>query len=208
MLVAMALAALFTSARLKGKPILRFLFFMPAIIPAIAIFLVISGLISPTNGWINRLIITPLHLSPSLPLGNLFPIILSLWTIGPGFLIMVAAMQAIPKELYEAARVDGAGPVNRFFSITLPMASPAIFFSLVINMISSFGGVALLDRGLSYSQALTPMEGYITYTMFSLQRLGYAERAGVGDVHCSDGYHRHPVPLHPLLGAFPRGEQQ
>ncbi|HTX90592.1 MAG TPA: sugar ABC transporter permease [Anaerolineales bacterium] len=172
--VALALAAIFSSDRLKGKRIMRTLFFMPSIIPAIAIFIIISGLISPTSGWINRLIIIPLHLSRSLPLYNLFPIILSLWTIGPGFLIILGAMQAVPKELYEAARVDGAGPVNRFFSITLPMSSPAVFFALVINMISAFGGVALLDRGLSYSQSLSPMEGYISQQMFSFMRLGYA----------------------------------
>ena len=174
MLVALGLAAVFSSDRLRGKRIMRTLFFMPSIIPAIAIFLIISGLINPNTGWINQLIITPLHLSPSLPLNNLFPIILSLWTIGPGFLIMLGAIQAIPKELYEAARVDGAGPINRFFSITIPMSSPAIFFSLVINMISSFGGVALLDRGLSYSQSLSPMESYVTYQMFGRLDLGYA----------------------------------
>jgi multiple sugar transport system permease protein len=174
MLVALGLAAVFCSDSLKGRRIMRTLFFMPSIIPAIAIFLIIFGLIDPNTGWIHRLILTPLHLSSSLPLFNLFPIILSLWTIGPGFLIMLGAMQAIPKELYEAARVDGAGPINRFFSITIPMSSPAIFFSLVINMISSFGGVALLDRGLSYSQSLSPMESYIAGQMFSRQDLGYA----------------------------------
>jgi len=170
MVLAMALAAIFCSDRLRGKRIMRTLFFMPSIIPAIAIFIIISGLIDPNTGWLIRLF----HLSPSTPLYNLFPIILSLWTIGPGFLIMLGAMQAIPKELYEAARVDGAGPINRFFSITFPMSSPAIFFSLVINMISAFGGVALLDRGLSYSQSLSPMESYITYQMFSFMNLGYA----------------------------------
>ncbi len=172
--VAMGLAALFCSERLKGKRIMRTLFFMPSIIPAIAIFLVINGLTDPRTGWINRLILTPLGLSPNLPIFNIFSTILSLWTIGPGFLIMLAAMQAIPNELYEAARVDGAGPINRFISITIPMSSPAIFFSLVIDVISSFGGVALLDRGMSYSQSLSPMESYINYQMFSRQDLGYA----------------------------------
>jgi multiple sugar transport system permease protein len=170
MVVALFLAAVFTSDRLRGKRIMRTLFFMPSIIPAIAIFIIISGLIDPNTGWITQIF----HLSRSAPLYNLFPIILSLWTIGPGFLIMLGAMQAVPKELYEAARVDGAGPFNRFISITIPMCSPAIFFSLVINMISSFGGVALLDRGLSYSQSLSPMESYITYQMFSFTNLGYA----------------------------------
>ncbi len=174
MLVALGLAALFCSERLRGKRIMRTLVFMPSIIPASAIFLIILGLTSPNSGWIDRLIITPLHLSHSLPLGNLFPFILSLWTIGPGFLIMLGAMQAIPKELYEAARVDGAGPIYRFVAITLPMSSPAIFFSLVINMISAFGGVALLDRGMAFSQSLSPMESYISRQMFSYTNLGYA----------------------------------
>jgi ABC-type sugar transport system permease subunit len=172
--VALGLAALFCSDRLRGKRIMRTLFFMPSIIPAAAIFLIIFGLTSPNSGWIDRLIITPLHLSHALPLDNLFPIILSLWTIGPGFLIMLGAMQAIPKELYEAARVDGAGPLYRFVTITLPMSSPAIFFSLVINMISAFGGVALLDRGMAFSTSLSPMESYISSEMFSYSRLGYA----------------------------------
>ncbi len=170
MVIALFLAAVFTSERLRGKRIMRTLFFMPSIIPAIAIFIIISGWIAVNNGWITRLF----HLSQSTPLYSLFPIILSLWTIGPGFLIMLGAMQAVPKELYEAARVDGAGPINRFVSITVPMSSPAIFFSLVINMISAFGGVALLDRGLSYSQSLSPMDSYITYQMFSFSNLGYA----------------------------------
>ena len=170
MVVALLLAAVFTSDRLHGKRIMRVLFFMPSIIPAIAIFIIISGLTDPNSGWIIRFF----PWSKSLPLDIFFPVILSLWTIGPGFLIMLAAMQAVPKELYEAARVDGAGPINRFVSITIPMCSPAIFFSLVINMISAFGGVALLDRGLPYSQSLSPMETYITRQMFAFMNLGYA----------------------------------
>jgi multiple sugar transport system permease protein len=170
MIVALLLAAIFTSERVRGRRIMRTFFFMPSIIPAIAIFIIISGLIDPNSGWIVQIF----HPSQYSPLYALFPIFLSLWTIGPGFLIMLGAMQAVPKELYEAARVDGAGPINRFLMITLPMCSPAIFFSLVINMISSFGGVALIDRGLPYSQSLSPMESYIASQMFSAMNLGYA----------------------------------
>lgn len=174
MVVALALALIFTSEGLRGKRILRTLFFMPSIIPAIAIFFIVAGLASPNSGWIDRLILQPLGLPPLVGVFSIFPVILALWTIGPGFLIMLGAMQSVPKEIYEAARVDGAGPITRLFSITLPMISPAIFFSLVINTISSFGGVALLDRGLPYSQSLSPMESYINYQMFSLTNLGYA----------------------------------
>ena len=180
MVVALFLAAICTSERLHNKRILRTLFFMPAIIPAGAIFIILYGLTNPSSGWIKILF----HPSAYTQFTFLYSLIIPLWTIGPGFLIMLAAMQAVPREMYEAARVDGAGPFNRFFSLTLPMISPAIFFSLVINMISSFGGVALLDRGLpysgltngarSFSQSLSPMESYIVYQMFSRQDLGYA----------------------------------
>jgi multiple sugar transport system permease protein len=87
---------------------------------------------------------------------------------------MYGAMQAIPKEIIEAARVDGAGPVTRLITITLPMISPAIFFSLVINLTSAFGGSVLLDRGYLFSGSLSPMESYINSVMFGKFELGYA----------------------------------
>ena len=185
MCISLGLAVVFASDRLRGKPLLRTLFFMPSIIPAIAIFIIISGLTYPNSGWLSRLVAQPLNLPPIidsiigpslaiLDFSSIIGPVLAIWTIGPGFLIMLGAIQAIPKEVIEAARVDGAGPVNRFLFITLPMISPAIFFSLVINTISAFGGVALLDRGLPFSQSLSPMEGYIAFNMFTLSRLGYA----------------------------------
>jgi ABC-type sugar transport system permease subunit len=174
MIAALLLAVVFASERLRGKRLLRTLFFMPSIIPAIAISIVVSGLMNGQTGWVNLLILKPLNLENLLS-RNSFSIVLALWTIGPGFLIMLSAMLNVPKEIYEAALVDGAGPVARFFLITFPMISPAVFFSLVINMISSFGGVALLDRGLPYSRSLSPMESYISRTMFTgSYNLGYA----------------------------------
>lgn len=173
MIAALALAVIVSSARLRNKVVLRTLFFIPSVIPAIAIFSIVSGLTDPRAGWVNRLILAPLGL-PSSGLGGLFPLVLALWSIGPTFVIMLSSMQSIPNEIIEAARVDGAGPIIRLFSITLPMISPAIFFSLVINMTNAFGGVVLLDRGLPFGQSLSPMESYITYQMFTLGRLGYA----------------------------------
>jgi len=82
------------------------------------------------------------------------------------------------------------------------MCSPAIFFSLIINMISAFGGVALIDRGLSYSQSLSPMESYITGTMFSSLNLGYAS-ALAGSMFISwlmAWVTLYYPPLGPLLG--------
>jgi ABC-type sugar transport system permease subunit len=175
MIATLLLAVVFSSERLRAKRFLRTLFFMPSIIPAVSISIVISGLANPTTGWLSLFILNPLHLPPISGRGTLYPIILALWTVGPGFLIMLGAMLTVPREVYEAARVDGAGPLAAFFYITFPLISPAVFFSLVINMISSFGGVALIDRGLPYSQSLSPMESYISRVMFGADlNLGYA----------------------------------
>ncbi len=172
MIAALALASIFASERLRARPILRTLFFLPSILPAVGIFVIIGGLTDPSSGWLNRLL-EPLNIPP-VQFFNIFPILLSLWSIGPSFLIMLGAVQGVPKEVYEAARVDGAGPIMRFFAITIPMISPAIFFSLIINITNAFGGVVLLDRGLPYSISLAPMEGYINFQMFTRMDLGYA----------------------------------
>ncbi len=174
MVVALMLAALISSARLHGKGFLRSMFFMPSIIPAAAIFSIWMGFIDPRNGWLNRLIMQPLGLPPSTNSYSSVLIIMALWSIGPGFLIIYGAMQGIPQEIHEAARVDGAGPIARFIHITLPMISPAIFFTLVINLTSAFGGTVLLDRGFVFSRSLSPMEGYINSVMFTRFDLGYA----------------------------------
>ncbi len=173
MFSALALAVVISSARLRNQLVLRTLFFLPSIIPAIAVFSITIGLTDPFSGWLNRLILEPLNL-PSSRLNEVFPFILALWSIGPTFIIMLSAIQSIPTEIIEAARVDGAGPIIRLFAIVLPMISPAIFFSLVINMTNAFGGVVLLDRGLPFNQSLSPMEGYITAQVFSAGKLGYA----------------------------------
>ena len=179
LITALLLAAVFSSERIKAKSLVRPLFFMPSIIPAGAIYFIWLGFVDPNSGWLNRLIMTPLGLPPvpgpdSGSSYNILLTIMALWSIGPGFLIMYGAMQAIPREIIEAARVDGAGPITRFISITLPMISPAIFFSLVINLTSAFGGSILLDRGYLFSGSLSPMESYINQVMFKQYELGYA----------------------------------
>ena len=169
MAVALALAAIFTSERLKNKRLSQTLIFMTSIIPATSVFFIFLGSIQ----YADRLIFTPLNLPPIQGFSLLLPF-MTLWSIGPGFLIIYGAMQSVPKEFYEAARVDGAGPLARFIYITLPMISPAIFFTLVINLTGAFGGAVLLDRGYILSFSLSPMESYINETMFREMELGYA----------------------------------
>ena len=169
MILALALAAIFTSERLKNKSLSQTLIFMTSIIPSTSIFFIFLGSLQ----YAQRLILTPLNLPPIEGNGLLLPFI-AIWSIGPGFLILYSAMQSVPNEMYEAARVDGAGPLARFIYITLPMVSPAIFFTLVINLTGAFGGAVLLDRGYILNFSLSPMENYINNTMFLDADLGYA----------------------------------
>jgi oligogalacturonide transport system permease protein len=169
MVVALALAAIFTSDRLKNKRISRTLIFMTSIIPSTSIFFIFLGSLA----YADRLFFKPFNLPPIEGFGLLLPF-MALWSIGPGFLIIYSAMESVPKEVYEAARVDGAGPFARFFFITLPMISPAVFFTLVVNLTGAFGGAVLLDRGYILSFSLSPMESYINDTMFTQANLGYA----------------------------------
>ena len=169
MVVALGLAAIFTSDRLRNKRISQTLIFMTSIIPSTSIFFIFLGSLE----YADRLILKPLNLPPVEGFSLLLPF-MALWSIGPGFLIMYSAMESVPKEIYEAARVDGAGPIARFVYITLPMISPAIFFTLVVNLTGAFGGAVLLDRGYILSFSLSPMESYINQTMFNNADLGYA----------------------------------
>ena len=177
LLVALGMAAILSSKRVKLKPVWRLVIFLPSIIPAAAVYSVWLGFVNPSSGWLDRLILTPLGMPPIAQGGGDVPYlttIMALWSIGPGFLIMYGAMLSVPKDLYDSARVDGAGPLMRFLNVTVPMISPAIFFSLVINLTSAFGGSLLLDRGYIFSESLSPMEGYINNVMFSSYKLGYA----------------------------------
>jgi multiple sugar transport system permease protein len=169
MVVALGLAAIFTSDRLKNKRVSQTLIFMTSIIPSTSIFFIFLGSLE----YADRLIFTPMNLPPIQGFNLLLPF-MALWSIGPGFLIMYSAMESVPNEIYEAARVDGAGPLARFVYITLPMISPAIFFTLVINLTGAFGGAVLLDRGYILNFSLSPMESYINNTMFGEADLGYA----------------------------------
>ena len=173
------LASVLSSPRLRGKTLLRTLFFLPSIIPSVAVLFMWQGFIDPTTGWLNRLILAPLGLTGfnnvyTEGVRALLMALNSLWSIGPGMLIILAALQSLPKEIEESARIDGAGPFLRFASITLPLISPAMFFSLVINLVAAFGGVILLDRGNVFSGSNSPYDALVSEVMFGDFELGYA----------------------------------
>ena len=63
---------------------------------------------------------------------------MGLWSIGGGTIIYLAGLQNIPPHLYEAAEIDGANPVQKFFAITLPLLTPTIFFQLITGLVAAF----------------------------------------------------------------------
>jgi multiple sugar transport system permease protein len=65
-------------------------------------------------------------------------VMISLWGVGSGMIIYLAGLKSVPVSLYEAATIDGAGPIRKFWNVTLPMLSPLLFYNLVMGIIGSF----------------------------------------------------------------------
>jgi multiple sugar transport system permease protein len=103
-------------------------------------------------------------------------IVMSLWTVGGSMLIFLAALQNVPEDLHEAARVDGAGLWRRLWNVTIPMISPAIFFNLVMGIIGSMQifTQAFLLYNSSQSNAMLMAVPQIYYEAFVFSRFGYA----------------------------------
>ncbi len=172
---AILLASLLSNRTLRMRNTLRVLFFLPSILPSVAVMYMWQDFTAPQSGWLYLLLLNPLGLSNIIDLNNATMLILAtFWTIGPGFLIMMGAMQGIPEDIYEAVLVDGAGRLRRFFSITLPMISPAIFFTLILNLTAVFGGAMLLDRGNSFNPGVSSIDYYLHYIMFDTFKMGLA----------------------------------
>ncbi len=134
-----ALAALLNSPYLAGRRLFRTLFYMPYVVPLVSAIYIWQGVLNSETGWINRLLGTVGINGPDWlnSLTWIYPalVIIGLWGVGNAFLITLASMQAVPTAYYEAARVDGASGLQRFWHITIPMISPVIFFNLVLAVI-------------------------------------------------------------------------
>jgi multiple sugar transport system permease protein len=139
-LFAITAATVLTRPR-RGVGIYRTIYFLPSMVPVVAAALGFTFLLNP-SGPINH-VLGLLHLPQ--PLWFEDPqwskpglLLLGLWGIGEIMIIFLAALLDVPVQLYEAADLEGAGPWQRFRSVTLPMISPVIFFSLVIGVIDAF----------------------------------------------------------------------
>ena len=139
------LAAVMLDRGLKGMAFYRTAFFLPSLTPIVAATLLWQWILQPDIGIVNATIegLTGLRgpkwlADPDWALWSLA--IISLWTSigGNRMLIFLAALQGIPQELYDAARVDGANPLQTLWRITVPLITPAIFFNVILGIIASF----------------------------------------------------------------------
>ena len=141
-LVAALLMALVLNLHLRGITFYRTIFFLPSLTPAVANALLWVWIFSPDFGLANYFLqavgLPPQKWLFDVNLAKPSLILMGLWGIGSQMIIFLAGLQGISQTLYEAASIDGANEWRRFWSITLPMLSPTLFFNLVIGIIGSF----------------------------------------------------------------------
>ncbi len=133
--------ALLLNLELRGIAFYRTVFFLPYIVPAVASSVVFMWVLNPQIGLANAVlhlfgIEGPVWLKGAWAMRTL--ILMSLWGVGGSVVIYLAGLKDIPLSLYEAATIDGAGPLQRTLHITLPMMTPVIFFNLVMGVIGAF----------------------------------------------------------------------
>jgi ABC-type sugar transport system permease subunit len=179
--------ALLVNERLFGIQFFRLAFYLPVVSSAVATALVWQwvlnskvGLVNTALGWVG--VQGPAWLTD--PRIKLFTIILvSVWGgAGYNMMLFLAGLQNIPQELYDAAKIDGAGSWRRFVYVTLPMLSPTTFFVLIMSFIGSFQVFALVfmltGGGSAAGRGRDPATDVWVYYLwrngFSFWRMGYA----------------------------------
>lgn len=142
MIGGLLLALLMNQRGVHGIRGLRTIYYLPSVLSGVAFVVVWMWLFHPEAGLINATLARvgidgPRWLTdPRTALTALW--MMSLWGLGRTALIFLAGLKQVPPELYEAAAIDGAGALQSFHRVTLPMITPAIFFNLVLSIIATF----------------------------------------------------------------------
>ena len=184
---ALFVALLLNSKHLLGKSLFRTLFYAPSLVPLVAAIFIWTGVLDPTTGWINRLIEFATGLNAAGPQGirwlddpwlvYVAYTFIGLWGVGNAIVFNLASLQGVPTELYEAARIDGAGWWRQLWAITLPMISPIIFYNLLlstIGLLQFFTMPYVLNGGNGYPEGSTYF--YMIHFFkqaFAFQNMGY-----------------------------------
>jgi multiple sugar transport system permease protein len=177
--------ALGVNREVKGKRLLRLIYFSPYVLTVSVVALIWQELFSPDYGPVNYYLgflmeSPPSWLTsftwamPAVAIATLW------WTVGFNFVILLAARQSIPERLYEAARIDGARSWNAFKDITLPQMRPALVFVTIVQFITSFqvfGQVFIMTEG-GPGNATQTLVMYLYRMAFQEQQFGYAAALG------------------------------
>jgi len=164
--------ALFLQRAIAGMRIIRVLCYLPCLIPGIAAGFIwtdafAANLADPTmnglfNTWLMKLGMEPLTFFTDAKTALPTLIVTGLWGVGGGMIMWLAAFGNISPDLYEAAKIDGAGYFRRLFAITVPMSTPILFYNAVTSMIGGFGTYANYGTGVDDSLNFIAIRIYVT----------------------------------------------
>ena len=188
--VALILAVLLSQYKIRGSNFFRAVFYLPNLVTAASIGVLFSVLMDWQTGTVNKILLAiGLIKEPVYWLGNPFTArsltsIIQWWMwFGHSTIILTAGVKAIPEELIEAAVVDGAGNLQRFFRVTLPLLRPTLLYVSVTSLI---GGMQIFDipltltRGDDASRALVTMVLYVYNTAFRNRNYSYGATVSYG----------------------------
>jgi ABC-type sugar transport system permease subunit len=182
MILPLALALLMNNKYLVAKPLFRTLFYFPYIIPFVAAIFIWQQFISPETGWVNYWLRGLGVQNPPtwlLDIHWVYPalVLLGLWGVGNGMVINLAALQGVPTELYDSAKIDGAGGFARLRHITLPMISPVLFYLLILEVVGLFQYFLVplvINNGTGEPGGATMFYNlYLYKTFFTYQNMAY-----------------------------------
>ncbi|MFV0375235.1 carbohydrate ABC transporter permease [Microbacterium sp.] len=169
--IAIAIAALLNTAGLRGRSAYRTLYFIPVVTMPAAIALVWRMIYNGDYGVLNQFLGIfgiPGNSWLTDPDTTLIAIaIVGIWAgLGTNIVIFLAGLQGIPDTILEAADLDGAGPIRKFFSITIPLLSPSIFFVSVISVIGALQVFDLVYMMLGRNNPAMPNTRTIVYLFY------------------------------------------
>lgn len=172
--------AMLLNQSIKGVTALRTIYYLPAVISGVPVALLWMWMLNPEFGLVNNVLRwfgihgPPWFFSREWVIPSF--IIMNLWGIGVTMVIFLAGLQGIPRHLYEAAEIDGAGGWSQFRHVTLPMMSPIILFNVVIGIIDSFQiftpAFIITNGGPANSSLFYGL--YLYNNAFKFFRMGYA----------------------------------
>ena len=176
-IVSLAAALLVNSKLTRAKSLFRTVYFAPVVTTLVAVAIVFRYLYHPRFGILNRALGTNIDWLGNPKLAMLSIIFLSVWKqFGYTMIIFIAGLQNIPDELYEAARIDGAGRWRQFRHVTVPMLGPTFLFVGVVTAIGQlqvFAEPYVMTRGGPLNKTLTMV--MLMYDQgFKFWRMGYA----------------------------------